>query len=261
MKYILLTLLFFIGTSCITKPDGATSESNLLDVFESINTSDNSPVVGSVGTVSITYMGVDSLEASFGLAADDHTDTGALLYKVVHSSSEESLSASSTTLFNWQTFNSGILTVTDLTATPYYFLLMVKDSLGQITNYTPFSNAPSRPADSSIVGTATGADSIELNWNTSTHSFLNPTVLQYQVYISTSNNISTLADMRANGILVQGWSANLSHFEETGLDTTTAYFFNVVVKTPFGVELAYQSSLSITTLQLASGEWQLELVL
>ncbi|MCK5883195.1 MAG: fibronectin type III domain-containing protein [Bacteriovoracaceae bacterium] len=247
MKKTLLILLLFIATSCITRPDGATSESDILDVFAPINISDTAPVAGRDGNVSITFMGASSLEISFGLAIDDHTDDAALLYKVVHGRSKKSLSASSKALFDWQTFISGALTVNDLTASPYYFLLLVKDNLGQVASYSPFSNAPRLPAHTLVLGTATSEDRIELNWHAAGHSFLNPSVLQYQVYISTRNNISNLAAVRANGVLIQGWSSKRSSFEATGLDSGTAYFFNVVVKTPFGVELAYQSSESIST--------------
>lgn len=248
MKYLGIIVVLLIAVSCITKPDGAIRESDVLDVFAPVNESDAAPIVGGSGNVVISFMGVDSLEASFVLSVDDHTSSSDLLYKVVHSNSTQTLSESSTALFDWQKFNTGVLTVTDLTAMPYYFLLMVKDSLGQISSYQTFSNAPDLPNDQTIIGSATAVDSIEINWNRAGHSFLNPTVLQYQVYISTSDNIATLADARANGVLVQGWSANLSSFTATGLDPATPYYFNVVVKTPFGVELAYGSSSPTSTL-------------
>ncbi len=248
MRLVIALSFIVLFSGCITRPDAATSESSVLDVFGPISNSDALPIPGSNGVTTIAFMGSDSMEVHFTLASDDNTSQGALLYKVVHAPTLDELSPVSTALFDWQTFDSGVLTITDMEAKSYYLLLMVKDNKGQISRYQPFTNAPILPSSTAISPTAITGNSIDLGWEKASHIFLNPTVLQYQLYVSDADNMKTLADTRANGTLISDWTANQNSFSVTGLDTSTTYYFNVVVKTPFGAEVLYGSGEEISTL-------------
>jgi hypothetical protein len=63
---------------------------------------------------------------------------------------------------------------------------------------------------------------------------------------STANDISTVAEAEANGVLVQDWTRDIASAEATGLSASTQYYFNVLVKDGEGNIAAYVSSSAMT---------------
>lgn len=79
---------------------------------------------------------------------------------------------------------------------------------------------------------------ITLNWTAATSPYFPSSELEYRVYRSTSNNITTIANMIANGTMIQDWTTALSEVA-TGLTASTLYYFNVIVRDPDGNQTAY----------------------
>ncbi len=87
-------------------------------------------------------------------------------------------------------------------------------------------------------------DAMTLNWNFAT-DLDNPEAgeqqqgMDYSVYMSENDNISTLEDVESYGNRVMDWKADLNFFTVTGLAPSTTYYFNVVVMDGDGVKEVY----------------------
>ncbi|NDE17543.1 BspA family leucine-rich repeat surface protein, partial [bacterium] len=96
--------------------------------------------------------------------------------------------------------------------------------------------------------TATG---MTLQWTKASDTVTAPSALQYEVRRSTADNISTVTDAEANGTVIQAYTADIDTFAATGLDPSTTYYFNVIVRDAAGNKRAYttasQSTGSSTT--------------
>lgn len=79
---------------------------------------------------------------------------------------------------------------------------------------------------------------IDLSWTGATSPYFDSDFLEYKVYRSLSNNITTVANMVANGTVVQDWTLALTE-TATGLSASTTYYFNVIVRDPDGNQTAY----------------------
>lgn len=73
-----------------------------------------------------------------------------------------------------------------------------------------------------------------------------PEELTYRLYISTSDNISTIQDAESNGML-QDTRSNTSFLQASNLNSENLYWFNVIVEDPSGNKAIYDSN-SVTTL-------------
>ena len=54
--------------------------------------------------------------------------------------------------------------------------------------------------------------------------------LQYRAYYSTSNNLGSVADIKANGTPANSYTADIATANLTGLTLGTTYYVNVLVK-------------------------------
>lgn len=88
---------------------------------------------------------------------------------------------------------------------------------------------------------------LDLLWTEATSYYFEQNELEYKVYMSESNNIATIADMIANGTMLQDWTANISSFNVSGLEVLTQYYFNIIVRDPDGNEVAYVMTSATTT--------------
>jgi hypothetical protein len=88
--------------------------------------------------------------------------------------------------------------------------------------------------------------SIQVLWFPATDVETAQADLEYRLYMSSGNNISTPADAENNGTTFQNWQPGLTTEIVTGLDPATTYFFNVVVRDGDGLTAAYRT-VSITT--------------
>jgi hypothetical protein len=150
------------------------------------------------------------------------------------------------------TANIGTYSVTGLTeSTTYYFNVVVKDEAGNKTAYvmkqfvTPDVTAPG--ASDGTIGTTGLTDTdVTLNWTKATDAVSTESALQYQVYQSDSNNLDSVANIEANGLIIGSYAADLGTFDVTGLLPSTVYYFNVIVKDEAENKTAYTMKQVIT---------------
>jgi len=107
---------------------------------------------------------------------------------------------------------------------------------------------PPVPGNSGTITTSgIGDTQITLNWTTATDNTTTAANLQYLAYYSTSNNISSYMDCETNGNPVGSYAANISTKTVTGLNMSSTYYFNVVVKDEAGNKAAYSTKSGTTT--------------
>jgi hypothetical protein len=88
-----------------------------------------------------------------------------------------------------------------------------------------------------VNGTATD-NTANLNWVAATDNVTPQADLCYYVYQSSRNNITSVADCETNGTLL-GNTTGVTEYEVTELNSTTTYYFNVVVADMANNKAAY----------------------
>ncbi|HOD15969.1 MAG TPA: fibronectin type III domain-containing protein [Spirochaetota bacterium] len=107
-------------------------------------------------------------------------------------------------------------------------------------------NEPVPGDDGLITNNTISNTSVQLLWSPATDVETEQGDLEYCLYMSPSNNISTPAEALRNGTVVHVWDAGMVTAIVTGLTPATNYFFNVVVRDGDGLNAAYRT-VSITT--------------
>jgi len=117
-----------------------------------------------------------------------------------------------------------------------------------VLNYVVAQNPPPPSADWAPIAGAGGtisasssAMAASLNWTKATDDVTPQASLLYEVRISKSDNIVTVATAEANGTLARGYTANLSSISISGLAKGTQYYAVVIVKDAVGNKTAYRS--------------------
>lgn len=90
------------------------------------------------------------------------------------------------------------------------------------------------------------ATSVMITWTEGTDDTSAQTDLQYAVYRSASNNIGTVANAEANGILAAPYTADISSKVISGLTASTTYWLVVIVKDGAGNKAAYTQASKAT---------------
>lgn len=100
---------------------------------------------------------------------------------------------------------------------------------------------PPVPGNSGTITTSgVTQTSITLNWTLGTDDTSPQSTLQYKGYQSLSNNITTVANMAANGTVVFNLTTNISTATvSTGLNCGTTYFFNLYLQDQAGNTAPY----------------------
>ncbi len=88
--------------------------------------------------------------------------------------------------------------------------------------------------------------SITLNWTLAIDDNTPQTAIQYLVYYSTKNNITALADIKANGIPFDSFVENINTKTISGLSPRTSYYFNLVALDSFGNQAVYVNNNAYT---------------
>lgn len=73
-------------------------------------------------------------------------------------------------------------------------------------------------------------DSLSISWTAATDNITAQSSIQYLVYYSLLDNISTVVDAETNGTPVGSYTAAITSAQITGLSANTAYFITVVAK-------------------------------
>jgi hypothetical protein len=137
-----------------------------------------------------------------------------------------------------------------------YFVL--KDASGNAQTsltkleYTTTDVTAPTPGNSGTPTTSNASSNgITVNWTKGTDNVTTQSGLQYLVYYSTSNNISTVSDMESYGTAVGSYAANISTIDITGLSSSTTYYFNLIVKDESDNKTAYSVVSSTTTAEVS----------
>ena len=112
--------------------------------------------------------------------------------------------------------------------------VLATDGAGTISWITAGGGADTTPPVPGSSGTITATNSgtdIALSWTVATDTTTPQGNLEYTVFYSVANNISTVANAEANGTVVGlPWSSSITARTITGLTVGTTYYFNVAVK-------------------------------
>lgn len=91
--------------------------------------------------------------------------------------------------------------------------------------------------------TQTGA---MLSWSKASDSVTSKAALEYSVYQSASDNLNTVAEILANGTLIQSYSADTTTLSITGLQSGSTYYFNIIVRDNAGNKTCYKKAVVTT---------------
>jgi hypothetical protein len=89
-------------------------------------------------------------------------------------------------------------------------------------------------------------NSLALNWTKGSDAVSPQNTLQYAVYKSTTNNITTVANMLANGTIVVGLTTDIATANISALNCGTTTFFNVLIQNQAGTQAAYNGTSQVT---------------
>lgn len=102
--------------------------------------------------------------------------------------------------------------------------------------------APPVVGGSGVVATSLGSNSVTLNWASATDNMTPQNGMQYTVFRSTSDNISTIATAEGNGAVVATLTNGATSYTDTGLSNGTGYYYAVVSKDTAGNKTIYQNA-------------------
>jgi hypothetical protein len=220
---------------------------------------DGSPVPGNGGIIIPGVISTTSVQLNWTRAEDAQTAQGDLQYRVYRSSSNNISTpvlaeANGTSVTGW---TQDIVTAVAGGLTPgtgYYFNVVVRDGDGNSAAYVTMSvttqsvsNELPVPGNGGIITTGViSTTSVQLNWTRAEDAQTAQGDLQYCVYRSSNNNISTPALAEANGTVVTGWTQDIVTAVANGLSPGTGYYFNVMVRDGDGNTAAYVT-VSVTT--------------
>jgi hypothetical protein len=83
------------------------------------------------------------------------------------------------------------------------------------------------------------SNGLTVSWTRGTDNLSPQNTLQYQVRRSVSNNIASLANAEANGIIAQSYTTDAASANITGLAAGTAYFLTIIVRDQSGNRAVY----------------------
>lgn len=103
------------------------------------------------------------------------------------------------------------------------------------------------PGEAGALSKNLATDAVKISWSAASDAGTPPSSLQYLVYRSTTNNVGNVVDIKANGLAVGSFAANIADLTEKGLTPNSTYFYNVIVKDAAGNESAYEATSATTT--------------
>jgi hypothetical protein len=135
----------------------------------------------------------------------------------------------------------------------YYFNVIVKDEAGNKSIYTTVgatmpivdTTAPV-PGNFGLMTSNANTSSATLGWTKATDNISLQSSLQYEVRRSSANNIDSVTNAEANGVVVRNYGADLAAATISGLNSSTTYYFNVIVRDAVGNRAVYATK-SVTT--------------
>jgi hypothetical protein len=206
------------------------------------------PTAGNSGAVQASNSTSSTVDVAWSAATDDVTAQASLQYKLVYSTSNnistvDLANTNGTVASDWAD-NYTSATVSGLSGnTTYYFNVLVRDGAGNMTVYSGANATTLQAADTTppIVGNSGTIDatnptvsSIDLAWGRATDGRTAQANLEYRVVYSTTPGLTTVSAALSGGTIAKDWTANLTSLTVTGLNDSTTYYFNVLVRDASG---------------------------
>jgi hypothetical protein len=114
------------------------------------------------------------------------------------------------------------------------------------TTEAALDTIPPTVSDGTIGTGGLSETGVTLSWTKATDNVSIQSALQYLVYRSGSNNLSTVSDIEANGTAVGSYASDIGTLGVTGLTGGATYYFNVIVKDEAGNRSVYTTK-QVTT--------------
>lgn len=211
------------------------------------------PVPGSPN-ISKSNIKTDEVTLSWEKATDNVTEQAKLLYTLYQSESNnirtvEDCEKNGKVIMKSKA-DTNTYTVTKIKQSlSYYFNVVVQDEAGNKACYQMISlekdALPPNLVSSVIRTSGLKSNQVTLSWTKASDNLSEQSKLKYTVYISETNNISTVTDCENNGRVVVKTTADLDTCTVKGLKELSLYFFNVVVQDEAGNKTCY-SMVSVT---------------
>src|SRR5678815_2820808 len=106
---------------------------------------------------------------------------------------------------------------------------------------TAGDTVPPVPGGSGSMTSTTNQTSITLAWNKATDNSSLSSALRYEVRMSSSNNIGSVANAELNGTIVSPYMTDASSATINGLTSGVDYYLNVIVKDEANNKAVYQA--------------------
>jgi hypothetical protein len=212
------------------------------------------PTPGSSGTLTPSSITESNVTLTWTVATDNVTSQANLQYLAYKSANASmdnvtDIETNGVAVGTWQ----ANITTTDVTlaqaGTTYYFNVIVKDEMGnkaaysKLTQATADTTSPSIPSPT-ITASNLGYYSVDLSWQKATDNVSQQNTLQYLVYYSTSATLNSVLEIEANGTPLGSYATDINTKSVTGLsNTSSSYYFNVIVKDAAGNKAAYSKVL------------------
>lgn len=198
------------------------------------------PIPGDMGTITATPASQTRIDLSWAAAADNQTSQANLQYAVYRSlfsnlTSVEDIEANGTLIADYTANLTSYSAATLTYNTMYYFNVIVKDALGNKAAYETTNAKTLADTTAPVVGTASVAegslvDSAYVSWTAASDNLTATANIRYAVYMSSSNNISTVSTAESNGTLVQSYQTGLGPAEVFSLTPGVTYYFAVIAR-------------------------------
>ena len=109
-----------------------------------------------------------------------------------------------------------------------------------------FASGPVPGASGTITAASVTDTTLTLNWTKATDDVTAESAIQYRVYYSSSDNISSVDTIVTNGLPLNSYTADIATLNVTGLSASTTYYFNVIVKDEAGDTSVYSTMTQAT---------------
>ena len=123
------------------------------------------------------------------------------------------------------------------------------DDAIELENITSKELPPGDPAPGNlgiITTTEITSSSIRILWTKATDDFTDQSDLEYCVFISNANNISTVKDAEKYGKPISGWNLDFNDYTVPGLSPGIVFYINVLVRDEDDKKSSY-INISVTT--------------
>ena len=216
------------------------------------------PVPGNSGQMTSANVGAGGVTVNWTKATDNTSSASQLLYEVRRSLANniDSVASAESNGLVAQNYLADISSATInglLPGTNYFFTVIVKDAAGNKAVYSTLSvtttgdTTPPVPGNTGLITSHSNSSSITLNWTKGIDNVSKQAALRYEIRISSSNNLGTVAKAELNGTIVKPYTSDIGTFTISGLTSGTDYFVNVILKDEANNKAIYSTRSESTT--------------